>query len=137
MSDLNKAEQEALGEKLRENPEVNRQQVPDPELGFQDLPEPEEAPVYSVEDHFILAQDPMQECAGSPIIPASNFDQLAADVAVYDEVKLTAVEILEIFDYQSKRFVACGGNLNDRFAVLRRNPESGWQYMVDLMIPPK
>lgn len=136
MSDLNKAEQEALGDKLRVNPNINRQQVPEPEWHFQELAESTEGPVYSVEDQFILAQDSMQDCAGSPIIPASSFDQLSEDLAVYDEVKLTASEILEIFNYQSKRFAACGGNLNDRFAVLRRNPESGWQYMVDLVVPP-
>lgn len=79
------------------------------------------------------AQDPIQECAGQPIIPASNFDSLAVSLANQSDIDKTAEEILDIFREQSKRFTACGANLADRFAVLRKNKENGWQYLIDLL----
>lgn len=79
------------------------------------------------------AQDPTNFCAGHPVIPASNFEELALDLIEYSNVTKTQEEIIEILKNQSKRFAACGANHSDRFGVIRKNPESGWQYIVDLI----
>jgi len=80
------------------------------------------------------SQSPTEECAGQPIIPASEFFELAHDVAAYPEVKLTAEEVESILIDQSKRFSACGANDSnpERFAVVRKNPKNGWKYLIDI-----
>lgn len=82
------------------------------------------------------AQHPSDACAGQPIIPASNFEELANIAVSYDEVVLTKAEILDVFAYQSKRFSACGANFADptRHAVIRKNPKTGWTYLIDILI---
>lgn len=84
-------------------------------------------------DTIAWAQDPLHLCAQCPVIPASNFEELATDLLEYPEVTKTAEEMVEIFTDQSKRFAACGANHSDRLGVIRRNPETGWQYIVDLV----
>jgi len=77
------------------------------------------------------SQDPLEICAGQPIIPAINFTELALELILFPEVTMTADEIVAWFKEQSKRFTACGGNNAERYAVLRKNPKSGWQYVID------
>lgn len=78
-------------------------------------------------------QDPLQLCAGQPIIPAAKFDDLATAVIEYTEVNLTHAEVLALLYNESKRFVGCGGNHNEKFAVLRKNPKGGWSYLATLL----
>jgi len=77
------------------------------------------------------AQHPMDECAGQPIIPASNFASLAFSAGQFTEVVLTEEEILLWLANESMRFSACGANYSGKFGVLRKNPKSGWQYVID------
>lgn len=79
-------------------------------------------------------EDPMQLCAGQPVIPAANFALLAKDAITFKQVKKTEEEIIDILKEQSKRFAACGANFSDRLGVVRKNPDTGWQYIVDLII---
>jgi hypothetical protein len=80
------------------------------------------------------AQDPTALCADQPIIPAANFEQLSKDVQEYDEVELSEQEAYDLFTEQAKRFSGCGANNSERYGVLRKNPKTGWQYLVDLLI---
>lgn len=77
--------------------------------------------------------NPRNLCAGANVIEAAVWEELANDLVDRDEVTQTKEEIMIIFMEQSKRFVACGGNLAERFAVLRKNPESGWTYLIDMV----
>jgi hypothetical protein len=79
-------------------------------------------------------EDPIQICAGQPIIPASKFEELANEMVAYPEVLRSAEEIVAILKDQTKRFSACGANQADRFGVIRKNKVNGWQYIVDLVI---
>lgn len=87
----------------------------------------------SLQETILWSEDHTYMCAGSPVVPAANFTELAIELAVYPEVTKTVSEIVHIFKEQSKRFSACGGNDADRFGVIRRNPKSGWQYIEDLI----
>jgi hypothetical protein len=97
--------------------------------------EPKEVPLTLLEV-IAWAQHPSDTCADQPIIPAYNFAELATDISTYDEVVLTVEEIEEVFRVQSMRFSACGANNSDpeRYAVLRKNPKTGWNYLRDLII---
>ena len=82
------------------------------------------------------AQHPSDRCAGQPIIPGTNFEELARDVLGFPEVVLTEAEILAVFNYQTKRFSACGANHADPHVnggVIRKNPKNGWQYLIDIL----
>ena len=95
--------------------------------------EPKEVPLTLLEV-VEWAQHPSDVCAGQPVIPYSNFVELSKDVVAYDEVVLTQMEAMDLFTEQTKRFSACGANhADDRFGVLRKNPKTGWQYIVDLL----
>lgn len=83
-----------------------------------------------------LKQDPMHICAGQPVIPNSNFEALAIELVTFNDVHKTVEEIVELFKEESKRFSACGANNSGRFGVLRKNPKTGWQYIVDLIKKP-
>lgn len=72
------------------------------------------------------AQDPMQFCAGQPVIPAYNFEELAVNVAKFPEVTKTSDEVLALFQEEGKRYTACGANNDDRLMVMRRVPDTGW-----------
>tara|TARA_R110000772_G_scaffold182375_2_gene293633 strand:+ start:3537 stop:3821 length:285 start_codon:yes stop_codon:yes gene_type:complete len=80
-----------------------------------------------------LKQDPLALCAGQPVIPKANFEDLATELVDFPNVHKTIEEIVELFDEESKRFSACGANNSDRWGVLRKNPKTGWQYIVDLI----
>ena len=75
---------------------------------------------FTLLDYLEWAQDPLQDCAGQPVIPASNFPSLATDISALDEVHKSAEEIEALFWLQSKGFTACGANLGDRFAEIGR-----------------
>lgn len=78
------------------------------------------------------SQDPLEICAGQPVIPVTNFEELALEVQAFKEVTMSSDDILIWFKDQSKRFSGCGGNNADAtWAVLRRNPKTGWQYVID------
>ena len=87
----------------------------------------------SIQEAIEWSEDRTYMCAGSPVVPAAKFTELAIELATYSEVPKTVAEIVDIFKEQSKRFSACGGNDADRFGVIRRNPKSGWKYIVDLV----
>ena len=78
-------------------------------------------------------QDATNLCAGQPIIPAANFNDLIEELVTYPEVTKTAYEMGEILADQTKRFSACGANNSDKWGVIRKNPKTGWQYIVDLI----
>lgn len=88
---------------------------------------------FTIQELFLYAEDPLNFCAGQPTIPASSFERLAEEAADYLAVKKTKEEIIIIFMEQSKRFVACGGNHAERFGILRKNPKTGWNYLIDLI----
>ena len=77
------------------------------------------------------AQDPTRECAGQPVILQTSFKDLSEAVQGFQGVKLTPAEAEEMFNIESRRFSACGANPghDNRFAVLRKNPETGWEYI--------
>lgn len=80
------------------------------------------------------AQHPSDTCAGQPVIPAYNFQELSQDVAAFSNVKLTAGEVYVKLIEQSQRFTACGANSADvdRFGLVRKNPKTGWNYLVNI-----
>ena len=80
------------------------------------------------------AQDPLQDCGGQPIIPEAGFLTLAVNLILHAEVTKPQEELMKIFKAQSLRFTACGANNADGFGVLRRNPESGWAYLLELIL---
>jgi hypothetical protein len=77
------------------------------------------------------AQDPIQECAGSPVIIAAKFEELSA--TLIDYTNKTSEEILTILQRQAKRYSACGGNNSDQFGVIRKSPKLGWKTLVALL----
>ena len=81
------------------------------------------------------AQDPLASCGGQPVIIFPKFAELSNTLSLYkDYTKLTPSEIYQILTDQTKRFSACGGNFGvDRTSMIRKNPESGWQYILDLI----
>lgn len=87
----------------------------------------------TLQETFDWTQDPTQICANCPVITNANFTDLATQAVEFTEVTKTIEEIEEIFVEQSKRFSACGGNNSERFGVLRKNPKTGWQYLIDLI----
>jgi len=91
---------------------------------------------YNIQEECELYEDPLLTCAGARIIPASSFQELAVELAIKDGVKKSSTEIKSIFDEQSKRFAACGGNHAEpsRHAVIRRNANNGWGYIEDLIL---
>lgn len=85
----------------------------------------------SIEELFEWAQDPIQTCAESPVILQANYEKLITQLVELPEVVMTAQEIQELFFEQGKRFTACGANNNERFGVLRKNPKTGWKYLIE------
>lgn len=88
----------------------------------------------SITEQIELVEDPTQLCAGQVVIPAAKFEDLATVLAARTDVNKTDAEITAIFLTQAKRFSACGANFSDRFGVLRKNPNSGWNYLRDLIL---
>ena len=82
-------------------------------------------------ERFDWAQDSIQICANCPVILAAEFDALATAVIAFNEVTLTHAEIIDLFELHAKRFSACGGNNSERYGILRRNPKTGWKYLID------
>lgn len=79
-------------------------------------------------------EDSLNACAGSPVILGSSFQELAEMVSAFPEVKNSKEEVLSMYLNQAKRFAACGANFSDeRSGVLRKNPKTGWVYLVDLL----
>lgn len=90
----------------------------------------------TIEQTIDWAQDPIRTCAESPVILEANFDTLAEDLADFtDQVSMPVDDIKAMFREQSKRFVGCGGNFgaDDRSALIRRNPDNGWKYILDII----
>jgi hypothetical protein len=86
-------------------------------------------------DLLEASQDPLNFCAGSPVIMGASFNDLAQHLSVMTEVDKTKEEVLDIFMEQAKRFSACGANFSDQqTGVVRRNPETGWMYLVTLLL---
>ena len=88
---------------------------------------------YTMLDMLQSFEDSIQTCAGQPVIPASSFVDLATELTSYTAVLYNAEAISTMFTDQTKRFAACGGNHSEKFGVLRKNPKTGWQYLVDLI----
>ena len=86
---------------------------------------------FRLEDRFQWAQDPLQCCAGLPIIPQYNFRPLAEAIEPYPDVLYTVDEIVEIFFEIAKKYTACGANHNDKYAVMRKGNASGWKKAID------
>jgi hypothetical protein len=80
------------------------------------------------------AEHPLLECAGSKVIMAEEFSPTATQIADLSIVDKTAKEINDIFLMQSKRFSACGANNSEKYGVLRKNPQIGWNYIVELIL---
>ena len=87
----------------------------------------------TINEIFLYAEDSLNLCAGQPVILSSSFESLSIHLSIQDGVTKTAQEIVTIFQEQSKRFSACGANNSDKFGVLRKNPETGWNYLVELI----
>jgi len=81
-------------------------------------------------EEFQWAQDPLQLCVGQPIIPQYNFPILADKLLEYNSVIMSKAQLVIYFTEQSLRFSACGANSSSKFGVLRRNPKTGWQWLV-------
>lgn len=92
-----------------------------------------EEPTLTLIEVIEWSQDPIQMCAGSPVIPARNFQSLAEQLISFKEITKTSDEIVDIFKLQSKRFAACGANFSDKHGVVRKNPKTGWNYLVTLL----
>jgi len=84
----------------------------------------------TIEEHIIWHQDPLQQCAGEPIIPQYNFEPLAKVLVGVEEVTKTVEDLILLFFEEAKRYSACGANLNATYAVIRR-PPSGWGKLID------
>lgn len=84
----------------------------------------------TIEEQFLWAQDPIQTCAGQPIIPQYNFKPLAEELIKYKEVTYDVDGIIKLFFEVAKKYTACGANFNDKFAVIRKNPKLGWEKVV-------
>lgn len=83
---------------------------------------------------FTSYEDPLQQCAGQPVILGSEFESMATDVSQFDNIVKTKEELVLLFKEQTKRFTACGANnADERFAVLRKNPANGWEYLITLV----
>jgi hypothetical protein len=80
------------------------------------------------------SEHPMMECAGARVIMADRFSETAESIAAIPEVDKPKEEIEKILIEQSKRFSACGANNSEKWAVLRKNPKSGWTYIVKLIL---
>jgi len=91
----------------------------------------------SLSIHEVLewSQDPLRTCGGAPVILKQEFQRLAEVLSNYPEVTMTVEEMLFLFTEQSKRFVGCGGNFggSDRSSLLRKNPATGWKYIIDII----
>lgn len=83
---------------------------------------------------FEWSEHPMNLCAGSRVIDASEFENLAENLLEFPEVKLDMEALLLLFLHQSMRFSACGANNSERFGVLRKNKKVGWQYLIDKIV---
>lgn len=81
------------------------------------------------------AQDPMLSCAGQPVITSANFLSLAESLQEFDEINAPVETIVSLFFEESKKYAVCGAGpgVNGRFAVLRKNPSIGWQYLITLI----
>jgi len=91
-----------------------------------------------IEDIFSWSEDPLNTCAGQPVIMGTSFSDLAHIIATNYVTKLTEDEINALFLEQAKRFSACGGNFaNVKTGVLRKSPENGWAYLINLIIKEK
>ena len=84
-------------------------------------------------DILMWAEDPLNQCGGQPVIMASSIDTLAQDLAEFPSVIYSEEQINLKLRNETKRFSACGANNSERFGVLRKNPETGWQYIIDLI----
>ena len=80
---------------------------------------------------FDWSQDSIQLCANCPVILAAEFETLAAAAILYTEVTMTEAEVLDLFKLKAKSFSGCGANNSERYGVLRRNPKTGWKYLID------
>ena len=84
----------------------------------------------TIEELFEWAQGPLQVCAGQPIIAQHKFEGFALSLQNYPEVKLDAVALEAYFTEKAKKYTACGANNNERFGVLRKNPDAGWSKII-------
>lgn len=89
----------------------------------------------TIENIMEYWQDPLQECADSPVVLAAKFGDAAKKISELPDISMSETEVLELFHEQAKRFSGCGANNSERYAVLRRNPKSGWKYIADLITP--
>jgi len=84
----------------------------------------------TIEEQFLWHQDPLQECAGQPVIAQHSFESLATELVEYTEITYTADELVALFFEISKKYTACGANNNEKYAIIRKNPEKGWTKIV-------
>ena len=94
----------------------------------------DDSKIIELTDIFNWRQSPLMTCAGCPVILGTEFPNLAIDVAELPYITLASNEIEVFFWQQSKRFSACGANSGDDYAVLRKNPNTGWNYLVDKLV---
>lgn len=84
----------------------------------------------TLEEHITWHQDPLQCCAGQPVIPQYNFEPLAKVLIGVEDVTKSVEDLVLLFFEEAKKYTACGGNLDERFAVIRK-PPNGWGKLID------
>ena len=75
-------------------------------------------------------ENPRLLCAGAKVIEEALFEELAVEL-VNVEPLLDLSSVITLFKEQAKRFTACGGNSPGSYGVLRKNPSSGWSYIIN------
>lgn len=76
-----------------------------------------------------------RECAGSPVIEAFNFPELATALAT--ESGKSQEYVLALIKRMSLKFSSCGGNLGEKSAVLRKYPKSKWGFIINKLADPE
>lgn len=83
--------------------------------------------LFEILDSFI---DPQQECAGGKIIPVYKIEEMASQLIIelqLQSIDITLEEVIQILQVDSLRFANCGGNVGEKYGVIRKHTFNGWK----------